>query len=69
MATWRTEYQTWKSAHDRAIASAEARIDKINEDFGNTFDVNLKEHWAWLGGISAVLFLLILVVQKRKDVV
>ena len=69
LKTWRGQYQDWQARRSRAVAEAEGRIDKLNQDFGNAFKVDLKQHWAWLGGISLVLFGLVLIVQKRKDVV
>jgi ABC-type proline/glycine betaine transport system permease subunit len=69
MDTWRVRYQDWKAKHDRAIAEGEGLIKKIYEDFGFMFKVNLATHWGWLGGITVVVFALVLLVQKRKDVV
>lgn len=69
LGTWRTDFQNWKASRDRAIAEAEGAIDKVNEDFGEMFKVDLARHWSILGGLIGGVFLLILLVQKRKDVI
>ena len=33
------------------------------------FKVKLATHWGWLAGITVVVFALVLLVQKRKDVI
>jgi len=69
MEAWRVRYQDWKAKHDKAISEGEGLIKKIYEDFGSMFKVNLATHWGWLAGITVVVFALVLLVQKRKDVV
>ena len=69
METWRVRYQDWKAKHDNAISEGEGLIKKIYEDFGSMFKVKLATHWGWLAGITVVVFVLVLLVQKRKDVV
>jgi len=69
MEAWRVRYQDWKAKHDKAISEGEGLIKKIYEDFGSMFKVRLATHWGWLAGITVVVFVLVLLVQKRKDVV
>jgi hypothetical protein len=69
METWRVRYQDWKAKHDKAISEGEGLIKKLYEDFGPMFKVKLATHWGWLAGITVVVFALVLLVQKRKDVV
>lgn len=67
MESWRVRYQDWKAKHDRAINEAEGYIEKISDDYGSMFKVNLALHWGWLLGLTVVLFGLILVMQRLKD--
>jgi len=69
MERWKVRYQEWKEKHDKAIGEGEGLIEKIYEDYGWMFKVNLARHWGRLALIIAVLFGLIFVVQWRKDVI
>jgi hypothetical protein len=35
--------------------------------YGSMYNVNVSEHWGILGGISIILILCILVIQRAKD--
>jgi ABC-type multidrug transport system ATPase subunit/pSer/pThr/pTyr-binding forkhead associated (FHA) protein len=69
MDLWQTQYREWKEKRDSAIGEAEGLIRKFHEDYGATFKVNLARHWGALGLIMVVMFGLLVLVQKRKDVV
>jgi len=69
MDTWQTDYGEWKEKRNSAIGDAEGLIRKFHEDYGNTFNVNLVRRWGALGLIMVVMFGLLVLVQKRKDVV
>ncbi len=69
MDVWQTQYSEWKEKRDSAIGDAEGLIRKFHEDYGNTFNVNLVRHWGALGLIMVIMFGLLVLVQKRKDVV
>jgi ABC-type multidrug transport system ATPase subunit/pSer/pThr/pTyr-binding forkhead associated (FHA) protein len=69
MDVWQTQYREWKEKRDSAIGEAEGLIRKFHEDYGNTFNVNLARHWGALGLIMVIMFGLLVLVQKRKDVV
>jgi ABC-type multidrug transport system ATPase subunit/pSer/pThr/pTyr-binding forkhead associated (FHA) protein len=69
MDIWQTQYREWKEKRDSAIGEAEGLIRKFHDDYGNTFNVNLVRHWGALGLIMVLMFGLLVLVQKRKDVV
>jgi hypothetical protein len=69
MDVWQTQYSEWKEKRDSAIGEAEGLIRKFHDDYGNTFNVNLVRHWGALGLIMVLMFGLLVLVQKRKDVV
>jgi hypothetical protein len=52
-----------KSAGERA-----ATIDSLAEGYGDIFSVNVYLHWVWMLVIAAVIFGIILFLQKRRDI-
>jgi hypothetical protein len=74
---YQTELINWQIARAAAVEPAEGLISQVKKDFGWTFvDKNdapsfsrmIAITWAAQLGISAFLFVLILLLQKRKDV-
>lgn len=66
---WQNEYSDWKGKYESAIGEAEGTISKFYKDYGKMFDVPLTKHWSILGGIMAAMLALLVVVQKRKDII
>jgi hypothetical protein len=69
MDAWQTRYKAWKEQRDKAIGKAEGLIKNLSKDFGDMFNVNLTHHWGALCVIIAVTFVLVFVVQERKDII
>ena len=66
---WKNKYSDWKQKRESAIGEAEGIIRKFYQDYGAMFNVNVVKDWGILGLIMAVVFGLLLPVQKRKDIV
>ncbi len=66
---WKTKYSEWKQKRESAIGEAEGIIRKFHKDYGAMFKVDVVKDWGVLGLIMAVVFGLLLPVQKRKDIV
>ncbi len=59
----------WEKKRGKAIAIAEGKIKAIMDNYGRTFRGGLAGRWSAMVGIMVVVFVLVLVFQKRKDVV
>lgn len=59
----------WERNRQTAIASAEAILGIIYDDYGRTFRGSLMSRWIYLLLITFAEFILILVFQKRKDAI
>lgn len=59
----------WQRARERAIQGAEGRLKSIFENYGRAFRGALLARWGAMLGIMAVLIVLIIFFQRRKDVV
>ncbi|WP_299416310.1 FHA domain-containing protein [Acaryochloris sp. IP29b_bin.148] len=57
----------WSLKRNGAISAAEGLINGINEQFSNTFKVNVNEHLGIFGIFIFAIFVLTLAVQKAKD--
>jgi ABC transport system ATP-binding/permease protein len=68
LQTYQTDYTSWKEAHSKAIASAEARLEVEYDNFSPIYNVNIVSHWLILLLITGVLTVIILIIQKIKDV-
>ncbi|WP_017716996.1 FHA domain-containing protein [Kamptonema formosum] len=66
--SWQEKYSDWKGKYESAIGEAEGTLERFNKDYGRTFNVDVTQHWSSLGLLMAGMFGLLLVVQKRKDV-
>ncbi|NJM65856.1 MAG: FHA domain-containing protein [Acaryochloris sp. RU_4_1] len=66
---YQTDLTEWTLKRDGAIGAAEGLINGINEQFSNTFNVNVNKHLGIFGIFIVALFGLTLLVQKIKDFV
>ncbi len=69
MDVWQEEYGKWKEDSQAAIGAAEGIISKYKQNYGNAFAVNLVRHWLVLGLSIAIMLGLIIILQKRKDII
>ena len=69
MESYGDDLTGWETPRREAIASAEAILALIYDDYGRSFQGNVIERWIYIVIISFVEFLLILIFQKRKDAV
>jgi hypothetical protein len=69
MEVYSDEFADWKQSRDQAIGSAEGLLAAIFEGYGSTFRGHYAGRWLSLLIISGVTTVLIVVFQKRKDVV
>ncbi len=67
LADWRQTYETWERRRQEAIKEAEGVIEKIDDELGYLFDVNVAQHAAIEGGLILGMLILLPIVQKRKD--
>ena len=67
--TWQKDYSQWKGKYEGTIKGGEALLENFYDKYGSMFKVNIGQYWGILCLQILVLFGLILVVQKRKDIV
>jgi ABC-type multidrug transport system ATPase subunit/pSer/pThr/pTyr-binding forkhead associated (FHA) protein len=61
------DYGKWKEDTSKPQQEAEGTVERLQEDYGSKFNVNLIRHWLTEGGIMLTMFVILIVVQKRKD--
>ena len=66
---WSDEKQTWAENRQRAISSAEGVLKNMFDSYDYAFEGEVYTRWAWIGVLGLGLLGLIIVFQKRKDVV
>jgi ABC-type multidrug transport system ATPase subunit len=64
---YRRAYTTWQSQRAAAIAGAEAVLDDQNVKYGAVYDVNVPWHWGILAGMSGIVILMLLGIQRLRD--
>ena len=69
MQTYGDEQAAWQESRDKAIISAEALLGFLYDNFRQVFVGSVISRWLVMLLIQLGLLLLILVVQRRKDVV
>jgi hypothetical protein len=69
MKAWQTDYGNWRSDREGAIQGAEAQIKRIYDDYKSTLNVNLLSHWGKQILIMLIMLAVLVVAQKRKDIV
>ncbi len=67
MDRWQDKFGRWKEKRGRAIASAEALLERVRKSQGGSYAVNIYTHWLKMGLLQAGMLGLLVVVQKRKD--
>jgi ABC transport system ATP-binding/permease protein len=68
MDRWQDTFSRWKENRGKAITAGEALIGRVRRTQGNSFAVNVTEHWRNLGILQVTMLGLLFLVQKRKDV-
>jgi ABC transport system ATP-binding/permease protein len=68
MDRWQDQLSRWKEKRGTAIASGEALITRVRRTQGGSFAVNVPQHWSILAALQAGMLSLLMIVQKRKDV-
>ena len=58
----------WQRNRQKAVSAAENVLKNVLQKFGRAFDGTVQDRWLVLGIQSLVMFILILVLQKRKDI-
>ncbi len=67
MDRWQDKFGKWKEKRGKAIASAEALLERVRTSQGDSYAVNIYTHWLKMGLLQAGMLGLLVVVQKRKD--
>ena len=69
MKKYGDEREDWQRNREKAISAAENKIKAVLDNFGHTFKGSVASRWLAMVAIMAVVFVLIIVFQKRKDVI
>lgn len=67
MDRWQDKFGQWKEKRGKAIASAEALLERVRKSQGGSYAVNIYTHWLKMGLLQAGMLGLLVVLQKRKD--
>jgi ABC transport system ATP-binding/permease protein len=67
MTQWQDKFGQWKEKRGKAIAAAEALLERVRTSQGDAYAVNIYTHWLKLGLLQLVMLGLLVIVQKRKD--
>jgi ABC transport system ATP-binding/permease protein len=67
MKVWQEDYGKWKEDTTKPLQTAEGLVNGLQEDYKDKFKVNLITHSLTEAGIMFVMFVILIVVQKRKD--
>jgi ABC transport system ATP-binding/permease protein len=67
MDRWQNKFGQWKEKRGKAIAAAEALLERVRASQGDSYTVNIYTHWLKMGLLQAAMLGLLVVVQKRKD--
>jgi hypothetical protein len=57
----------WERQREGAIRGAEGMLKSVFQDYGQAFKGKVGPRWATMGVIMAVLLVVIVILQKRKD--
>jgi hypothetical protein len=66
---WQTRFGDWKQDRGSAIAGGEALVSRFRDNQGPSFAVNIYQHWARVGAIMVSMLGILLLIQKRKDII
>jgi hypothetical protein len=67
MEEYQDAYEDWTERRETAMNTAEGQIDRIVKDYGGAFKGTVGGRWVPMMIINVVVFVIILVLQKRKD--
>jgi ABC transport system ATP-binding/permease protein len=67
MTQWQSKFGQWKEKRGKAIASAEALLERVHASQGDAYAVNIYTHWLKMGLLQVGMLGLLVFVQKRKD--
>lgn len=66
LAEWKQRYVGWIGGRQASIAAAEGLIDRIHQNYGQMFDVQLASRWMGLLAVMAGMGLVLVVSQSIK---
>jgi ABC-type multidrug transport system ATPase subunit/pSer/pThr/pTyr-binding forkhead associated (FHA) protein len=69
MKRYGDERERWQREREKVIGAAENNIKAILDNYGRAFKGDVLSRWLAMGAIMVVVFLLVIVFQKRKDVI
>jgi LPXTG-motif cell wall-anchored protein len=69
MRSYGDERALWQEDREKAISSAEGTIENIYDNYGRAFTGSVTSRWLIMVGLMLVFIGVVLVFQKRKDVV
>jgi hypothetical protein len=69
MRAYGDERAVWQENREKAISSAEGMIESIYDNYGRAFVDPVTTRWLIMSGLMLVFIGIVLVAQKRKDVV
>ena len=67
--TYQHDITEWQGTRSAAFGSGENLLGRLWDQFGSTYDVDIVSRWMFQIGLTCLLFLGILILQKRKDVI
>ena len=67
--TYKKQISDWEGGRARAFGSSENLLGRWHELYAPTFDANVPVRWLYQMFLTFLLFVVILVLQKRKDVI
>jgi ABC transport system ATP-binding/permease protein len=67
MNQWQDKFGQWKEKRGKAIAAAEALLERVRASQGGAYAVNIYTHWLKMGLLQLGMLGLLVIVQKRKD--
>jgi ABC transport system ATP-binding/permease protein len=67
MSQWQDKFGQWKEKRGKAIASAEALLERVRASQGGAYAVNIYTHWLKMGLLQLAMLGFLVIVQKRKD--
>ena len=68
MGVYGDELAEWEKDRQSAVGAAESILTAIYDDYGRTFHRSVLYRWAMLALLSFIIYIMILIFQKRKDV-
>ena len=69
MRTYGDERSEWQENREKAISSAEGVLETIYDNYGRAFTGSVTRRWLVMTGLMFGFLGIVLIFQKRKDVV